>query len=135
MSKSLIQTYNQSTQNLTEGSTISLGSVLRRYGCDLKLSGNAIEITGKGGYYEISGTITLAPTATGNVTVAAYLDGVQIPSAVATQTIGTANDVVTLPITTTIRKGCNCDGASQLTLVLVDGASAVSNVSLRVEKS
>ena len=132
MSKSLIQTYNQTTQNLAEGSTISLGSVLRRFGCDLRLSGNAIEVSNCG-YYEISGTVTLAPTATGNVTVALYLDGVQIPSAIATQTIGTANDIVTLPLITTIRKGR--DGASQLTVVLVDGASAVSNVSLRVDRA
>lgn len=134
MSRSLIQTTNQSSQTVAENSIISLGSVLRRFGCNCRLSGNAIEVEGEG-YYKIDATVTAVPTAAGNVTVALYEDGVQIPSATATESVTATDSPVTLPIVTTIRKGCCCVGASQLTLVLEQGASEVTNVSLRVDKA
>lgn len=134
MSRSLIQTANSSNQNLTAGSVISLGSVLRRYGCNCRLNGNAIEVDGQG-YYKINATITLAPTAAGNVTVAAYENGVLIPSAFASGSVTTAGNSITLPIVGTVREGCCCDGASQVTFVLTVGDAAVTNISARVEKS
>ena len=134
MGKSLIQTTNQSSQSVATNSIISLGTTLRRYGCNIRLSGNGIEVEGEG-YYKIDANVSLAPTAIGNVTVAMYQDGVQIPGAIAYDSVSTANNPVNLGIVGTIRKGCGCEGASNLTLVLVDGASTVSNVSVRVEKS
>ena len=71
MSRSLIQTANQSQQTVAAGSIISLGSVLRRFGCNCRLNGNAIEIEGEG-YYKVEATVTAAPTAAGNVTVAFF---------------------------------------------------------------
>ena len=72
MSKSLIQTVNPSPQTVEVNGIISPGSVLRRYGCDCRLSGNAVEISGTG-YYKITAAVSVAPTATGPVTVAAYI--------------------------------------------------------------
>ena len=134
MSKSLIQTSNQSSQTVVVGSIIAPGTVIRRYGCNCRLSGNAIEIDGAG-YYEVDATVTLLPTAVGNVTVALYKDGVQVPGAIATGSVSTVGNAVTLPIITTLRQGCDCDGASNITLVLTAGASTVSNVSVRIVKS
>ena len=134
MGKSLIQTVNQSTQSVASNSIIELGSVLRRFGCNCRLNGNAIEVDGSG-YYTADVNVTLAPTAAGNVTVALYRNGVQITGATATGSVTTAGNFVTLPIQTTIREGCCCDGGSSLTLVLVSGASTVSNVAVRVEKA
>lgn len=62
-------------------------------------------------------------------------NGVQIPGAVSVGSVTTAGNSVTLPITTTIRQGCCCDGASSLTCILVDGASTIRNISVRVEKA
>ena len=134
MSKSLIQVANQSTQTVAPNSIISLGSVQRRFGCNCRLSGNAIEISGEG-YYEVEAAVSLAPTATGDVAVALYENGVQIPGAIAYATVAAAGDSVTLPLVATIRQGCCCDSADNLTCVLVEGASTVRNVSLRVVKS
>jgi hypothetical protein len=134
MSKSLIQTANQSTQVIAENSIIGLGSVQRRYGCNLKLSGNGIEVDGAG-YYEIDADVTLTPNSIASATVALYKNGVQIPGAVATGSVSTAGNSVTLPLTATIRQGCECDGASNITVVLVSGASTVNNISVRVVKS
>ena len=132
MSRSLIQTTNQTTQAVALNGIISLGSVLRRYGCNCRLSGNAIEVSGEG-YYKVDANISVAPTAIGNVTVALYDNGVQVQGAIAYGSVSTATNPVTLPISTTIRKGC-CDPASNLTLVLLSGAGNVTNVSMRVDK-
>ena len=134
MSKSLIQTVNQSSQTVAVNSIIELGSVIRRYGCNLRLNGNAVEVNGEG-YYKIDGNVTLTPSAVGNVTVAVYKNGVPLTGATATGGVTTVGNSITLPIQTTIKEGCSCDGGTALTVVLVAGASTVNNVALRVEKS
>lgn len=133
MSKSLIQTSNQSAQTVAVGSIISPGSVLRRFGCNCRLSGNAIEVVGNG-YYTIDASVVVTPTAIGNVTVALFRNGVQIPGATATGSVSTVGNSTTLPIITTIRQTC-CESADNITCVLVAGASTVDNISLRVEKA
>ena len=133
MSKSLIQTANPSTQTVAINSIISLGSTQRRFGSNLRLSGNAIEVNGAG-YYTIDCDVSVAPTAAGAVTVALYNNGVQIPGAIAYGSVSTANNPITLPISTTIRQGCCCDSADNITCVLITGAGVVNNVSLRVVK-
>lgn len=132
MSRSLIQVTNQSNQTVADNSIISLGAVQRRFGCNCRLSGNAIELSGEG-YYTIEANVAIAPTAAGPVTVALFENGVQIPGAVAYGT-GTAGDPITLPVQATVRQGCCCDSADQITCVLVEGAGTVENVSLRAEK-
>lgn len=132
MSRSLIQTANPSSQNVAAGGIIGLGSVLRRFGCNCRLNGNTIEVEGAG-YYTISGTFTVAPTAAGPVTVVILENGVQVAGATATVSAG-AGDTVTIPIITTVRQGCCCDGASSITCVLTEGAGEVTNASIRVEK-
>ena len=134
MGKSLIQTTNQSQQAVAVNSIISPGSVLRRFGCNLRLSGNAIEVVGEG-YYKIDCNVSVAPTAVGSVTVALYNNGVQIPGAIAYGASPTVGSPVTLPIETTIRQACCCDSADNITCVLLAGAGVVSNVSIRVEKA
>lgn len=134
MSKSLIQTVNQSSQVVASNSIVDLGSVIRRFGCNCRLNGNAIEVDGAG-YYKVDMNITLAPTTAGNVTVAIYKNGVQLTGATATGSVSTAGNPITLPIQTTIRQGCNCDGGTSLTVVLVAGASTITNVAMRVEKA
>ena len=134
MSKSLIQTTNQTSQAVGLNGIISLGSVLRRFGCNCRLSGNAVEITGEG-YYKIDADVSVAPTAVGNVTVALYNNGVQIPGAIAYGAVSTAGNNVTLPISTTVRQGCCCDSADSITCVLLAGAGTVNNISLRVDKA
>ena len=133
MSKSLIQVANQSSQAVANNSIISLGSTQRRYGCNLRLSGNGIEVSGAG-YYTIDADVSVAPTETGNVTVALYNNGVQIPGAIAYGSVSTATNPVNLCINTTIRQGCCCDSADNITLVLIAGAGTVQNVSVRVVK-
>lgn len=132
MSKSLIQTANQSTVQVAENSIIPLGSVQRRYGCNLRLSGNAVECVGEG-YYTIDCGVSVTPTAAGAVTVALYNNGQQIPGAIAYGT-GTAGSPLALALPpATVRQMC-CDSAFNITAVLISGAGAVNNIGLRVTK-
>ncbi len=133
MGKSLIQVANQSTQAVAENSIISLGSVIRRFGCNCRLSGNAIEITGEG-YYKIDGAVTVEPTAEGTVTVAAFDNGTQLPGVIASGAAAAAGNPVTLPLVGTVRIGC-CESADNISLMLLAGAGNVTNVSLRVDKA
>lgn len=131
MGRSLIQTVNQSEQSIAENGIFALGTVQRRYGRDLRLSGNGIEATGTG-YFTITASVSIAPTAAGAATVALFDNGAQIPGAIAYGTAAAAGDPVNLAIVSTIRRGCCCAGADSLTLVLVEGAGTAQNVSLRV---
>lgn len=131
MGRSLIQVANQSEQAVSENSVLTLGTVQRRYGKDLRLSGNGIEVTGIG-YYSVDASVSVAPTAAGPVTVALFNDGVQVAGAVAYGSTTTAGNPVNLSIVSTLRRGCCCDGADSLTLVLLEGAGTARNVSMRV---
>lgn len=134
MGKSLIQVANPSSQTVAVGSIISLGSVQRRYGCNLRLSGNAIEMGGEG-YYAVDCSVTLVPSAVGAVSIALYENGVAVPGATATGAVSTVGNSVTLPIMTTLRRACGCcEDVDNLTFVLTSGASTITNVSARVEK-
>ena len=134
MSKSLIQVSNQSSQAVAVNSVIPLGTTQRRFGSDLRLAGNGIEITGTG-YYTVECDVSVAPTAAGNVTVALYNNGVQIPGAIAYGSVSTATNPTTLPISATVRRGCCCEDGDVITCVLLAGAGVAQNISLRVEKA
>lgn len=134
MSKSAIYTVNSSAQNVAVNGTINLGTIIRRYGPNVNLNGNAITISG-GGYYDVDASITLAPTAIGNVTVTAYKDNVAIPGATASSTATAANDLINLSISSIVREPCACcESLSNITLVLTGTAASVSNVAVVVEK-
>lgn len=134
MAKSLIQVANQSFQPVAINSIINLGSTQRRYGSNLRLSGNGIEVSGEG-YYAIDCNVAVAPTNAGPVTVALYNNGVQIPGAIAYGSVTTAGNPTNLSMTTTIRQACCCDSADNITCVLLQGAGTVQNVSLRIIKT
>lgn len=132
MARALLQTINQANQVAAANTIIDLGTVLRRFGCNCRLSGNSIEVVGEG-YYIIDASISLAPTAAGDVTVTLYKDGVAVPGATATGSAA-IGDSANLNIVTTIRKGC-CEDNSLLTFMLVDGPSTITNISVRVIKA
>lgn len=132
--KSLIQTVNPSSQTVAVDSIIGLGTVARRYGCDLRLSGNGIEMGGEG-YFAVDANVTLSPTAIGATSVAMYVDGSPVPGAVATGSVAAIGDSVTLPISVTLKRACCvCEDVNNITFVLTDGASTVTNITVRVSK-
>lgn len=129
--KSALCAAMQTDTAVTAGGVIPLGSLIRRYGCDIALSGNAVNLTGTG-YYDVDASITATLTAAGTVTVTLYKDGVAVPGATASET-GTASGTVNLNIPALVRQAC-CASGSALSLVLTGAAATVNNVALRVQR-
>lgn len=133
MSKSLIQTANSSQQTVALNSVIDLGSVLRRFGCNLRMNGDTIEVIGDG-YYIVEVCVTATPTAIGNVTIQLLQNDIVVPGTTTTGSVATVGNSTSLPIVSTIRVGCNCEGATSLKVVLTEGAGVINNISVRVIK-
>lgn len=130
MSKSIIYTTNVTASAVAVGDLIPLGRTSRRYGCNLRQDGNGITATGAG-YYLVTMSATVAPTAAGAVTITGQKDGVAIIGATATSTAaaGAATD---LAFSTVVRNiGCN---SSILSFVLTGAAATVSNFAVSVIK-
>lgn len=131
MSKSAIYVASINQVNVASGSTLSLGTVIRRFGCNCHLSGDGIMLSGQG-YYKVVGTFTVAPTDDALTTITAYQDGVAISGAFSSETIN-ANDVANITLEFLVRQTC-CDTNSILTFVLSGTTSVVQNVAVVVEK-
>lgn len=134
--KSVLYAAMQTPSAVAVGGVIPLGSLIRRYGCDLSLNGNAVNITGgnqSAGYYDVDASLTVAPAAVGTVTVTLFKDGVAVPGATASATAAAADDALDLNITALVRQVC-CAAGSALTLVLTGAAASVDNVALRVQR-
>ena len=110
---------------------IPLGSLIRRYGCDISLNGNAVNLSGAG-YYDVDASVTVAPTAAGTVTATLVKDGVAIPGATASADAAAGAPTV-LSFPALVRQAC-CASGSALTLVLSGAAATVNNVALRVQR-
>lgn len=132
MSKSAIYTSMTTPTDVAVNGTIPLGTTIRRFGCNITQDGNSVTISGRG-YFKVSASITLAPTATTATTVTLLKDGVPVSGATATVTVSTANNEVALPIEAIVRNRCDCD-SSILSLQLTDTAASVTNVAFVVEK-
>ena len=134
--KSALYAAMQTPSAVAVGGIIPLGSLIRRYGCDVSLNGNAVNITGgnqSAGYYDVDASLTVAPAAVGTVTVTLFKDGVAVPGATASATAAAADDALDLNITALVRQVC-CAAGSALTLVLTGAAASVDNVALRVQR-
>lgn len=129
--KSALYAAMQTPTAVAVDGVIPLGSLIRRYGCDVAINGNAVNITGAG-YYDVDASVTVTPAAAGTVTVTLYKDGVAVPGATASETAA-ANGTVDLSIPALVRQVC-CAAGSALTLVLTGAAATVNNVALRVQR-
>jgi hypothetical protein len=129
--KSALYAAMQTPTAVAVDGVIPLGSLIRRYGCDVALNGNAVNITGTG-YYDVDASVTVTSTAAGTVTITLYKDGVAVPGATASETAA-ANGTVDLSIPALVRQVC-CAAGSALTLVLTGVAATVNNVALRVQR-
>ena len=134
MSQSIIYLVNSSTQEVSDNGIINPGTIVRKYGQNLNLSGNGIQVAGSG-YYDITASFTIVPTETGEVTVTLLKDGVAVPGATATETAAAAGDYVNLSVIGIVRESCYCcDGMSSLTFLLTGIDSSVVNSAIKGEK-
>lgn len=130
MSKSILYAANINDQAfVAAGTIINFGNIIRRYGCNLNLSGGNAIINGTG-YYDVDVNLTFTAAA-GTVSIQIYKDGVAVPGAEATiTTAATTNYSVTIPAI--IKENCCCE--STITVVISGAAGTLSNATIKVEK-
>ena len=134
MSKSLLYTVNDATQDVAINGIINLGTIVRKFGQNLNLAGNGIQVCGPG-YYKFDVSITLEPDAAGTVTVTGYENNVPIQGAIASNTVAAAADPTNLSLDFVVRQFCSCcEGLSNIVLKLSENAAAVTNIAIVAEK-
>ena len=134
MSRAAIYTVNDSIQTVAEGGIINLGTIVRKFGCNLNLAGTGLQISGPG-YYKFSVSITAEPDAVGQITVTAYENNNPVQGAVTASAVATANDPVSLSLDFIIRQPCSCcEGLSNLIFKLSDNAANITNIAIVGEK-
>lgn len=131
MSKSLLYGVNTNEQIINIGDRVDFGNVVRRYGCNINMTGGEVFITGEG-YYNIDASITFAGGAVGEVTVTLLRDGAIIPGAGASMTLADAG-VATLSIPSSVIRQ-KCCGESTITALIAGIAGTIRNATIRVEK-
>ena len=131
MSKSAIYTANTSAQTVAVNDVIPVGTTSRRFGCNIRQDGNAITLLGQG-YYHVTVSATLAPTAAGTVTLTGQKDGVAVIGATASQVVAAAAPT-NLALTFLVRNACGCE-SSILSFLLTGTAAVVNNMAVAVEK-
>ena len=140
--RSAIYTANQTPYPTTltaqqPDATLSLGTVIRRFGRNIQLSGNGILVDGEG-YYDVDANVVLTPEVTGDYTVTLMKDGVAIPGATQTITASAVGAVIAFNIPAMVRLQC-CNSSATLTLELSTTATlpatvTMNNVGVVVEK-
>lgn len=131
--KSGIYTANSRVSNTVVGDIVQLGSVVRRFGRNLELSGDTIYACGQG-YYNVDVNITFAGKIAGDATFQIYENGVPVPGAKSTVTVSTPDTKKnTLSIPALIR---NCDECCRKAItIVVSGIDVIThNVGVVVVK-
>lgn len=135
---SAIYTANTSEQQLLAGAQIPFGSIVRRFGRYINVNGSDIVIgdccsKDGNGYYAIDCSVTLEPTAIGNVTAQLYVNGEPYPGALQTGYTATAGNPVPLSFPAVVRL-YGCCNLATLQIRLGDEGATVTNMAVRVEK-
>lgn len=127
--KSAIYAVNTAAQTVAVGEVINFGTISRRFGSNLSISGGNVTLSGQG-YYNIDVNVGFTGVA-GDTTITLYKDGVAIPGAEVTITTEAAGEyAVTIPAI--VRQFCCVE--SVITAVVTGAAAAVNNAAIRVEK-
>lgn len=133
--KSLIYAANTASSSVVSGATLPLTTIVRRRGCDLNLSGNAIAITDTGSnYYMVTVNATFTAPVAGDVTLVLQQNGVNVTGATASTTITTpTTEVRSLSFQTMVRT-FNNQGLDNLTIVDTGVGAVFTNIAITVEK-
>lgn len=133
MSKSMIYTANTSGVTPAIGSTVPVGSIIRRKGNCIDASGSAINLR-EPGYYAVAISATLTAAAVGTVTLNLQQNGVNVPGATASVSITTANtQIENIAIVAIIRVLC-CGDAALTVSVGGTTAPTISNLAITVTR-
>ncbi len=131
---SAIYTVNNTPQDLLGNAQIPFGSIVRRYGCNLDLNGFGIVVQGEG-YYKCDCSVTLEPTAIGEVSAQLYVNGMPYQGAIQTGYSAAAGNPVPLSFPAIIRipRYC-CDTPMVLEIRLGEEGATATNMAFSIVK-
>lgn len=132
MSKSAIYTAMTTPTAIAVGDLLPIGATVRRFGCSITQDGNTVTLRGSG-YYKITVSATVEPTAAGTVSVTLNKDGVAVIGATAQGAVATAENPINLTVSAIVRNTCDCE-SSILSLTLGETASTLTNLAVTVVK-
>lgn len=131
MSKALVYGVNTNSQTVIVGDRVDFGSVVRRYGSNLNMSGGEVLVTGEG-YFDIDASVTVVTGGAGILTVTLLKDGSVIPGASASMTVADAQTVTLVVPPCAIRQKCCCE--STISAVITGVIGTITNATILVTK-
>lgn len=133
--KSLINVATTTSSAVVANGILPLTTIVRRRGCDVNLSGNAVAITDCGSnYYLVTVTATFTAPVAGDVTLSLQQNGTNVIGATATTTITTDTTEVRSISFSAIVRTFNTSGIDSLTVVNSGVAATFSNIDVNVIK-
>lgn len=130
---SVLYVANTTAQSVLANGAINLGSIIRRVGSQLNLTGNGISICGNG-YYVVDVNVTFTVPAVGDATIMLYQDGTPVVGASGTESVTVASTSInSISFTAVVRNTC-CNNYSTLTVMNNGVAIDVSNIAVRVKR-
>lgn len=133
--KSLINVATTTSSSVVANGILPLTTIVRRRGCDVNLSGNAIAITDCGSnYYLVTVTATFTAPIEGVVTLNLQQNGTNVTGATGSTTITTATTEVRSISFSAIVRTFNTSGIDSLSVVNSGVAATFSNIDVDVIK-
>lgn len=133
--KSLINVATTASSSVVANDVLPLSTIVRRRGCDVNLSGNAVAITDCGSnYYLVTVTATFTAPVAGVVTLNLQQNGVNVTGATGSSTVTTATTEVRSISFSAIVRTFNTAGIDSLTVVNSGVAATFSNIDVDVIK-
>lgn len=133
--KSLISVATTSSAAVVTNGVLPLGTIVRRRGNEVNLSGNSVAITDCGSnYYLVVVTATFTAPVAGVVKLDLQQNGTAVTGATASTTITTADTEVRSLSFTAIVRTFNCQGIDNLTIANTGVGATFSNIAMQVEK-
>lgn len=143
MSAGYLYAANTTSQTLSVGAAVNMGSPVRRFGCVKNTStpyatvnGTTTTLSSCGrcpAYFDVAANFVVTPTAAGTVTITAFQDGVAIPGAVGTATVAAAATTVTIPVVFGVRLNSGVT-SSNITYVMTGADSTIASTAETVSK-
>lgn len=133
--KSLISVATTSDTSVVTNGLLPLGTIVRKRGNEINLSGNAIAITDTGSnYYLATVSATFNAPVAGDVTLSLLQNGTAVTGATASTTITTADTEVRSLSFSAIVRTFNCCGIDSLSIVNTGVGATFTNIAMQVEK-
>ncbi len=121
---------NTAEQDVAVGGNVNFGSLVRRFGCNVGISGGEPIVSGCG-YYDIDTNFTFTAGAAGTITITLMKGGVPIPGAFAQKTVADGS-IYDLNVPALIKHCCECE--TTVTAQVTGVAATFNNATMIIEK-